>query len=287
MNRSSAGSRRATTTAGAAAVFLLTACVGPPGVPAPAGLAYGEPEPNPAVFVFSDSATFAIQAPGYGVLEVETARRGTAQLHFQNTSDKLWVRLRFTAFEGSVRTPSQGSSSVDAADLGGPLGVEVSFEGAVTVVDSPSVTPALLDVAGLESLVRPFFPPLPGGRVGPGARWVDTVRTREEVRGIVTRGTSVITSTLAGDTTVAGRRVLRIVTETDVSVEASGASGGVDVEQALRGTLMGEVFWDEAAHLLIERAERGVLSGSLAMPGVGVDPLPVTARVRRQVSLRR
>ncbi len=288
MSRSLRNVRAAPTPTGAALLLFgaCAACVAPSAAPAPRGLAYAEPDPNPVLYTFSDSATFIMDAPGYGAMEVETAQHGTAELRFASAAEGFRVRVRFPSFEGSFRNVAQGVSRTNASDIGGAVGVGLSVTGEVTVVDTPSVSPALLDVVGPESLVRPFFVRLPGRTVEAGAVWVDTVRTSEEVAGTVSRGTSVVTSRLVGDTVVGDRRLLRITTATETSVEVSGVSGGVDIEQVLRGTVSGEVLWDGAAHLLVERAEQGELSGTLEMPGTGVEPIPVSARVRRRVSLR-
>lgn len=267
--------------------LLLAGCAGGATLPAAAGLAYGEPDPNPVRYSVSDTATFEIQAPGYGVMEVETAHSGTAELYFHERPRGYRVDVLFPELDGSFRTAGQGVERVTAADVGGAVGVQLSPTGAVVVVDSPRVTAAFEDVTGLESLVRPLFVPLPGGAASPGARWVDTVETREESVGTVSRGRRITVSTLVGDTSVAGRRLLRIATATETEIEVTGVSGGVEIEQRMSGVLAGTVLWDPESHLLVDRTEAGSLSGSLTMGSADVAEMPVTARVRRRVRLHR
>lgn len=270
----------------AALLLPLAACRGQPEGPGPRGLSYGDPDPNPATYAFSDTATFAIQAPGYGAMEVESAREGTAEVHFRRTYGGYHAQVRFPRFRGTFRSAARDTSHSSESDIDGPVGLEVSFGGAIVVVDTPSLGTALLEVAGPESLVRPFFLRLPGRSVGPGARWVDTVRTSEQSAGTVSTGTSRVTYTLLGDTVFAGQRLLRIRTESVTSVEMNGVSGGVEIEQRLEGTLQGRVLWDDRANVLVDRWEVGELSGTLGMPGAGVSPMPVSATLRRRVTLR-
>lgn len=259
----------------------------PPSAPAPAGLGYGEPEINPATYAFSDTSTFSIEAPGYGVMEVESAQLGIAELHFRPAAHGYDVEVRLPRFQGSFRNADQGITRADESDIGGPVGVSLSFTGRMTVVDTPAVSQAFLDVTGAESMVRPLFVRLPGRAIAPGGRWVDTVRTRDQSAETVSTGSSVITATLLGDTVLDDRRLLRIGTETVASVEVSGVSGGAVMEQRLRGVLRGHVLWDEQARVLVERVDEGELVGTLDLPGSGITPLPVSATVRRRVSLLR
>lgn len=269
-----------------AAALLLSACAGLGGPPPPTLLAYEEPDANTAAYVFSDTMTVRTEATGYGVLDLRTGRAGAAELHFQGAPDGLHVQVRFTDLDGRVRSGRRRSEAVSTDDIGGPVTVSITSAGRIAVVDTPAVTLALLDVATVDQLVRPFFVSLPNAVAEPGARWADTIVTREEAPRTVTRTTSVIVSTLTGDTVVDGRRLLRIVTRNETAVEVTGLSGGVEVEQQLSGALTGTVFWDPEARLLVARTEEGTLSGNLLMPGTSPASFPVTAEVRRTVRLR-
>ncbi|MFW5947758.1 MAG: hypothetical protein ACOCUW_04635, partial [Gemmatimonadota bacterium] len=265
--------------------LLLAACAGPPG-PAPAGLGYEVPDPNPATYSFSDSTAFSIES-GVGRMEVLTTSVGTAELEFRDEPPGYRVEVRFPRLDVAFETPAQGAVRADEADVDGPVVVRLGARGDLVVVDTPALGATLAEVTGPEGLVRPLFVQLPGRPVREGARWVDTVTTREESGGTVTRSTSVITSVLLGDTIVEGRRLLRIRTSASHDVEVTGVSGGVDVEQRLTGESWGRLPWDEASDVLFTRFEEGELTGTLTLPGTGAAPLPVTAWLRRDVSLRR
>jgi hypothetical protein len=264
----------------------LAACAGMP-TASPGALAYEEPDPNPVTYSFADTTTFEIQAQGYGVLEVETGRQGSAELHFHGDGggENLRVRVRFQRLDATFRDATRQTDAVTEADLDGPVDVGLSPTGRLVVVDTPAVTAAFLEVAGVEALVRPFFITLPGRPVEAGARWTDTVVTEELGPETTTRATSVIVATLVGDTVVAGRRLLRIETRTETAVEVTGESGGVAIEQQLAGTMAGIVLWDPHDRLLVSRAESGTLSGYLLMPGASPASLPVSTAIRRSVAL--
>jgi len=269
-----------------AAGLLTAGCVGGPGGPAPGALAYGTPDPNPIALTFSDSTLFTIEAPGYGAMEMASSHTGTVELRFKRERSGYEVDVRFTDLAGGLSTPAQGGTRVDETDVGGRVGLELSYTGDLVVVDTPAVTAALAEVAGLDGLLRPLFPRLPGRPVMVGARWVDTVRTREAMAGTVWRDRRIVVSTLMGDTLAAGRRLLRIAVAVETEVEVEGISGGVAVHQRLAGILHGRVLWDDQAHVLVESTEAGELTGTLEMPETGVAAMPVTATVWRRVMIR-
>lgn len=269
-----------------AAVLSLPACAGLGGPPSPPLLAYGTPDPNPAAYTFADTTILEIEAPGYGVMDARTGRSGTAELHFSETPNALDVQVRFTELDGRFRSGRRSSDAVSADDIGGPVGVALTSAGRVAVVDTPAVTLALLEVVGVDRLVRPFFVSLPDTVAETGARWTDTVMTVEETPGTITRTTSVVESTVTGDTVMGDRRLLRIETRTEAAMEVTGTSGGVRIEQQLSGALLGSILWDPESRLLVARTEAGTLSGNLLMPGTSPASLPVTAVIRRTVRLR-
>lgn len=265
-----------------AGAFWLAGCGASFG---PAGLLYGWPDVDPATYTVSDTAVFSIET-ATGPMEVVTAFAGTAALDFRRWTADSRVQVRFPRLRGSFTNSTQGASAVDEADIGGPFTVRVDYTGLVEVTDTPSLSVALLDITGPENLIRRLFVHLPGRPVEPGARWVDTVSTVEELEGTRSVVHRVITSTFQGDTVAAGRRLAEIRIESIDSIEVTGRSGGVAVEQRLSGTTVGTVLWDGRARLLVERTARGELTGTLSLLDVGVEPMAVRAEVRRQVSLR-
>lgn len=264
----------------------LSACLGgEPVMPAPPGLAYGIPDPNPATYEFADTATFSIQAGGMGTLDVRVLQAGLAELDFRGSPTGLEVVVRVPRYSASFENPTQGASRADESGIHGPFTIALDHRGGLEVADTPSLSDAVLDIAGPESLVRPLFVHLPAREVAEGARWVDTVTTVEETDGTRSRGRTIITSTLAGDTLIQGERMLVIETESESEIEMSGTSGGTRLQQRLTGTTRGRIVWDPARRLLIERRDSGSLRGTLDLPEMGVAGLPVEGTVARRVSL--
>ena len=265
---------------------VAAGCAGGPESPAPGGLAYAVPDPNPSTYVFGDTATFDVETGGMGAMEVTTSHEGVAEILFRPAADGFAVRVRIPELSGRFINPMQDPLQVTERDLSGPLELSVGPRGSLVVTDTPTFSPELRDIVGPESLVRPLFVRLPGRAVQPGARWVDTVRTVEEGSGTTSRATSIITSTLVGDTLVDGERLLRIDTRAENELTVEGMSGGVEIAQTLSGTTTGTVLWSPASRALVERREEGQLSGTLELPGVNAPPLSVRATVRRSVALR-
>jgi hypothetical protein len=273
---------------GLAAAAGTLACAGGAGPGAAGGhrLAYDVPDPNPAVYTFSDTTEFSIHAGPIGVMRVLSAQSGVAEIAFRRSGGGIEATVRVPSYAGRFENPDQGVTSADETDIRGAWTVRLDPGDPPDVVTTPSLTPRGRQVAGGESLVRPLFAHLPGRGAAPGGSWVDTVAVTEDVGGAVSRARTVITSTLVGDTVIAGRRLLLIRTSSATAVEVDGTSGGVEIRQRIGGTMRGTVLWDAARSVLVERSERGELEGVLELQGADVG-LPVEATVRRSVSLRR
>lgn len=257
---------------------------GPVGIPTP--LAYGVPEPNPATYAIGDTARFVIESGAMGTMRVLVAHSGTAELDFRPEGGGWRVAVRFASLAATFRNPGQGEANADQREIGGPIGLRLEPGGRIEVVDTPSLGPRLRRIAGSEALVRSLFVRLPARAVEPGDRWVDTVTTREDSDGTHSTARSIITSTLVGDTVMAGRRALFITTTAETRVEVTGTSGGVEIDQRMSGTIRGTVVWDDVRNVLVARRETGELDGTLDLPGMAVGGLPVRGSIRRVVNLQ-
>lgn len=265
--------------------LAVAGCGGQSQAPSPEGLAYDRPDPNPATYTFTDTTELSLET-AVGPMEVLTALDGTAELEFRARDHEFQVLVRFPELRGVFRNQAQDPAVVDESAVDGPFTVRVGPTGFVAVTDTPRLDGVLPDIAGPERLARSLFAHLPGGPVGAEARWVDTVTMGEAARGTRSVTRTVIVSTLAGDTVVAGRRLLRIRTEAASEVDVGGVSGGVQVQQTLAGTLTGTVLWDRNARVLFGKTESGSFSGTLALPDAAGPPMPVEVRVRRSLTLR-
>lgn len=272
----------------AALLLALSACAGGPGPDAIGAhpLRYDVPTQTPATYAFTASTEFSIGAGPVGTMRVVSEQAGVAELTFRPDSAGVESAIRILEFAGRFENPNQGGVEVDESDIDGGWTVRVDPRGRVEVVGAPALSAGAENMAGPESLVRPFFALLPGRAVEPGTVWIDTVSTTERTGDTTARWRSVIRSTLAGDTVVDERWLVVIRTESATTMDVEGSAGGVEVIQRLAGTTRGTILWDPVAGLLVARTDGGRLEGTLALPGTGFSGLPVSGSVRRSVALQ-
>lgn len=273
------------------AALLLTAAAcsssGSPGSPAPgAALAYASPTNGSLTYVVGDTSVVTMDVMGNS-MQVTATSLATVDLALERAGNGLDGTLTFQAVAGEISNPMAPSMKITDADKPGPTGMTVDPRGVVTVTSKPELSSMLAQALGSESYVRRMFVRLPGRAVTAGARWVDTVSLSEETAGMSTTGTTVLTSTLRGDTMVAGVRLLVIDSEAAIAQQVSGSNQGVEVRQTLTGTSTAVVLWDPALGALVARTETGTLSGSMELPAMGVSGLPVNIRQTQVIRLRR
>jgi hypothetical protein len=268
----------------------ITGCAPPAVVPepvAPPALVYGLPAIDQALYSVSDTATFRVDSGEMGVMTVTAAFAGTAHMHMDADGDTIEAVVRYLSFRGSFESPPHPAQQVDESHIRGTFTARVGPRGGFVLTDSAELSPALLDVAGPESLIRPLFVHLPARPVASGDAWVDTVSSVEQGQDTETRARSIITTTLAGDTVVGDRPLLLLHTRAQTEIEVTGRSGGVQVHQLLTGVTTGTVIWDDRLNLLVERREEGQLTGTLGVRGEAGTVIPLAATVRRTVELVR
>lgn len=251
-----------------------------------APLVYAAPEPETVRYGFADTSRVALDAGPMGIMRVLSAESGVAEVTFRRAGPGVDATVHVVDYAGRFENPGQGEMHADEGGITGAWTLRLDPRGRVEVLDTPSLSPAVREIAGTESLVRPLFVHLPGAAADAGAVWVDTVSLTERTAAAVSRARTIVTSTLVGDTLVARRRLALIRTESATQVEVEGTSGGVRILQRLSGTLHGTVLWDAAASMLVQRVESGELTGTLELPAMGFEGLPVEAVVRRAVWLR-
>lgn len=269
--------------------LLLLAAAAPAcatlGVDPPEPLGYRQPLPASLEYAFQDSSVFSFDGGGMGPTEMLALWSGVADVAFATDTSEIRATVGFPQLRGRYENPGQAGVSADEGDIAGRFSVLLDPRGRVEVTGTPARAAGAEELVRPESLVRLFFVRLPARVVVPGERWTDTISTVEETDGLRTQSWQVITSTLAGDTTVGDRTLQRIRTETLNQVEVSGSTGGVEVLQRYSGETRGVVLWDAESGVLYAREEQGELSGSLELPGVSAESVPVEGRISRSVRL--
>jgi hypothetical protein len=270
----------------------LAACAPPPPPPPPApppeppALAYTPSTSVSALYLVADTARLTFAAGTVGGMAVTAAFQATAEVELGPAEDgELGATVRFPTFRGTFESPPFPPQQVDERGLAGQFRVRLDPRGRLEVAERPAFAPELQDVTGPDALVRPLFVQLPGRAVVAGDVWVDTILSAETGLDSETQARTILTTTLQGDTLVAGRELLVLRTRAENRIEVRGRSGGAAFRQLLTGETVGTVLWDPADQLVLERHEEGAISGSLDLPEAEVSGIPVAGRVRRTVRL--
>lgn len=259
-----------------------------PGAPAPGGaaLAWTRPTSAPLTYEIGDTAVVSMDIMG-NAMQVNARSASTVAITLARAAAGLDATITFQSVSGEYSTPMGPALTLGDADKPGPTRMTVDPRGAATVTSRPELSTVALQILGSDSYVQRMFVRLPGRAVEPGARWTDTIPVNEEAAGMVTTGRNVVVSTLRGDTTIAGTRLLVIDSEITSTQQVSGSNQGVEVRQSLTGTSTAVTLWDPALGALVQRTETGVLSGSMELPGMGMSGMPVSIRQSQAMKLRR
>jgi len=269
--------------------LLAAACSSSgPGSPAPGGaaLAYSMPTPGPLSYTVGDTAVVTMDIMGNAV-QINVQSRAVVGIALERAGDALSGTLTFESLAGEMSNSMGPGMSVSDADKPGPTSLTITPRGEVSVTSKPELSGALAQVLGSETYVHRMFVRLPGRAVPPGTSWVDTVTISEETAGMNTSVRSVVTSTLRGDTTVAGTRLLVIDSQVESTQQVAGNNQGVEVHQTIAGTTTAVTLWDPAGGVLVERTERGALTGTMELPAMGMSGLPVNVQQSQTIRLRR
>lgn len=274
------------------AVAMLPACATAPAGPAtvaPAGtsLTYAVTTPTTVTYTFHDSSSFHIQGGAtIGDIQATIGTQGVVEAAFEMSGTDITATLRVTDFAGSMHNSAMGGGpTATEADIQGSAILSVTPRGLTTVTALPKLNANVQQVGVSTAFFRRFFVRLPGRVVQRGQTWIDTVTVTEDGDTKV-HVVDVVTSTFAGDTISNGRTVALINTTSQRTVSVSGTNQGVAVEQKLTGTSSGRTLWDAQRNVLVERTESSQLTGTFALPQMGVSGVPVTARGNGRVTIR-
>ncbi len=153
---------------------------------------------------------------------------------------------------------SEGGAPVqpDLSELYGiPVTILMDRRGQVADVVVPDSLPAAAARLDLGSTYRAFFPRLPEGEAAAGAAWADTTAATAVQAGLELRVTRVNRYRSQGWAQSAGRRMVRVEYETELSIEGSGEQeeSGIVLGGTGRGT--GGYSFDPEAGAFISGGE--------------------------------
>ncbi|HUH13224.1 MAG TPA: hypothetical protein VMK65_08945 [Longimicrobiales bacterium] len=273
---------------------LLAACAAepppPPAEPAPMpGMAieYAVPPGGVLTYAMADTVTLTFGAGVLANMRIEGGYHATVRTSWEPADGAFLVRARVEDFSGELRNPMAGNTRSTEEDVQGEWVVLLTTRGTSELLEAPSVSRAFRDVVGTNDLLRNAFLRLPPEPVRRGDSWTDTIRVEERGSDQVETSTTVVTSTWAGDSVIGERTlwIIRSTTETTLRIES--VSDGTEVVQSLEGGTDAETLFDPERGLIVSADERGLLTGTLDVPDAGLTQVPLTARVRRHMALRR
>lgn len=268
-----------------AAMIFIAACSpsGPPAPPPPPALAWEVAAPTPAVYVQSDTVVVEVDAGGQ-TLQVDVYSDATLAATFAPAGDGATaVTIDFEAFAARQTNPMGPTTRASEADIQGTLDFVLDPRGRVTVTGEPELSGNAPDFLTGAAMAQTLFPRLPGRAVTPGDTWTDTIRVDSETPSGSIEAESVVTYTAGRDTTVAGRRLLRVDLRSEDQRYVEGSQGGMDLSQDLSGDSEGWFLWDLEAHELVESVTESELTGTM---DVAAAPIPFSVRLRGTSVLR-
>jgi hypothetical protein len=254
---------------------LACAGGGAPGTPGPeTPLAYGMPPASPLVYTTADTMYMDMDVGGQAV-QVSVKAAATVETSFTDAGGVLNVEIRYTDISGSFTNSMAPTIPLSNSDIPGPATVTVAPDGAVTVVQLPEASEAFRQVLGAESSYHRFFVRLPATVVQPGDMWTDTVSIAEDIGGMSSESSHIVTSTLVGDTLVDGRRLQVITSDIAGTTTIAGMTQGMEIRQFINNASTATTLWDPARRAVWERVETGTSQGSMELPAMGMSGIPI------------
>jgi len=264
-----------------ALVTLALAACGGGGPAGPPGLAYGVPATPEVTYITGDTATMDIDAGGQA-MQAFISSQATLGISFARAADGVQVTMTVEDLDARMSNP-MASATADESGIQGPLVFTLDRRGAASVVSQPTVNETVSQFFQPLALAHQFFPRLPGRGAGVGESWTDTIRMEGEPGPGRLNSVSVMTFTVAGDSVVDGRSLLKIHVEGTTETSARGVTTGMDFSQTGSGTVTGWYLWDLQRGLLVESYAEADGRGSME---VAAAPFPLGMRLRSQSRVR-
>lgn len=255
----------------------LAACGGASagGSPSPDGmLTMRMPSSATAQVVRHDTALVNVDAGMMGQIEMDVQSEGTIDLAFAESAGGVQVTATYSAFQGMMTNPMAGNISVDADDIGGQLVFTMDERGRSTVSESFDVQAEAAQMVGSKALAFDLFPRFPQGVPTPGMSWVDTVDVEEEGDFTATQR-MIVTWTMAGDTVVDGRTLVRLDHESQVEMSTIGEQQGMSMSQDMSGTASGWTLWDPNASMTFAAYTETDLGGVVSVDVAGAGDMAI------------
>lgn len=190
------------------------------------------------------------------------------------------LSFTFTIDSANVTSTAPTGTPDASKRIGAKVSGIMSSLGKVYTFDAPTT-----DDQGGASFqgYKTFFVKVPNGQLKAGMSWTDTTENKNSANGLDITAQTITTSTIVGDSMVAGQKVWKVQRVSNTTLTGSGNQGGQAM--VLEGKGVGN-----ATELL---TPRGLYVGSegttnvdmtVSVPGVGMT-IPVTQHVTAKVEM--
>jgi hypothetical protein len=245
-------------------------------------LAYGLPEGGSVSYVHADTVAVAVDAGGQ-TIDVDQTSVGTLDMTFRPSGAAIEVSAVYSALDAQASNPMQGTQRATAGDVKGPIVFTLSQTGEATLVTAPELTGAAPQLLDIGSLAGTFFPRLPARAVQPGDAWTDTVHVESDRPDGQIISHSIVAYTVAGDTVVSGRPLLKVTFVSQDERSADVTQQGMDMSQDVSGTMRGHFLWDRSRGILHSQTQSGVFTGTME---VSAAPFPLGLAIEARSVIR-
>ena len=263
-------------------VFLASCAVGSSGGGRDDAVAYTVLERSPLVFSRTDSMALVIEVPLMGSVEVLLGQRATLGLAFEPHEDGVRVTAEVREFSGRITSPFGAPVTASESDVEGVLVFTVDRRGRARVVSTPEVSGAAAAIFSGDVLAHELLPLLPPGDVSVGTSWTDTIRYAGG-SDMSLDVTWIGTSTLMGDTTVAGTVLTLVRTSAEIAIAGDLVMDGTKVRREVAGPETGFYLWDASRKTVVLYEVTRDLVGEVE---ADIAPLPLRVSARQHSVLK-
>ncbi|UCC26681.1 MAG: hypothetical protein JSU98_06140 [Gemmatimonadales bacterium] len=270
--------RRAAVPSFLALTPFVVACAGGPGGGgmSPPSLAFQVPDDPQVTYSQADTAVMSIDAGGQ-MFDVSVVTTATMALTFTSAENGVRVTTSWTALDASVSNPMGAPERVSVEDVEGPLVFDLDSRGVAQVVSPPTLKGNASRMVSPAAVANSFFPRLPGSAPTPGMTWTDTISYEADEDAGTTISRTIVTYTVAGDTTVAGQGLLKVDMTGQVSQTAEGVTSGMGFVQDVAGGFEGYFLWDLREGVMHSQVSESEMVGTM---DVDAAPFPLDIAVR-------
>jgi hypothetical protein len=239
-------------------------------------LGYGEGGPDQRSYRLADTISLDLDMGGQ-VMDVGIRSNALLDMAFEPAPEGVEVTTSWRDLAVTISNPMGPPERVTEDDVEGPLVFTLDRRGSAEVLSKPTLTGSAAQMVVPEEVVEAFFPRLTGTPPTPGMSWTDTVAYASQASEARTVNETVVTYTVAGDTLVDGRSLLRIDMDGAGSMLQEGVTQGMDFVQDLTGGVEGFILWDLAEGEMVYKKTESSYSGSMTVTAA---PYPLGVSLR-------